>query len=298
MNQQFRGTGVALVTPFKNGQIDYEALERVIEHTIQGGLEFLVSLGTTGESVTLSWEESVDVLNFTIKIIAGRVPLVAGFGANNTQAVIEKMKQFHFEGVDAILSVSPYYNKPTQEGIYRHYMTLAEAAPKPIIIYNVPGRTSSNITAETTLRLAHASNKFIAVKEASGDLLQCMEIVKRKPDNFLVLSGDDFLTLPMLSFGMDGVISVIANSQPREFSDMVRAGLAGDFNTASQLHYSLLDIMNLLFVEGNPAGVKAALEILGICSKEVRLPLVEMTEATARKMQAAIKQLKLVNQYS
>ena len=293
MNQQFRGTGVALVTPFRNGKIDFDGLKNVIEHTIDGGLEFLVSLGTTGESVTLSWEESVEVLNFTIKTVNGRVPIVAGFGGNNTQAVIDKFHKFHFEGIAAILFVSPYYNKPTQEGIYRHFMALAEAAPRPIIIYNVPGRTSSNISAETTLRLAHSSKKFIAVKEASGDLAQCMDIVKGKPDDFLVLSGDDFLTLPMLSFGMDGVISVVANSHPREFSDLVRAGLAGDFKTASQLHFSLLDIMNLLFVEGNPAGVKAALNIQGICEKEVRLPLASMSPPMVEKMRVAIEQLRM-----
>ncbi len=288
---KFRGTGVALVTPFANGAVDYEGLKAVIEHCIEGGVEYLVSLGTTGESATLTPKESLEVLEFTTKTIAGRVPLVAGFGGNNTQAIIDKIKAFHFEGVDAILSVSPYYNKPTQEGIYRHYMALAEMAPRPIIIYNVPSRTSSNITAETTLRLAHASDKFIAVKEASSDLVQCMNIVKGKPDNFLVLSGDDAITLPMLSFGMDGVISVIANAFPRRFSDMVRYGLSGDFKAASKLHFDVLEMMDLLFVEGNPAGVKAALELQNICSKEVRLPLVELSEKNYINMKNAIERL-------
>ncbi len=285
---KFRGTGVALVTPFANGVVDFEGLERVIEHCIEGGVEYLVSLGTTGESATLTPTESLEILEFTTKTIAGRVLLVAGFGGNNTQATIEKIKAFHFEGVDAILSVSPYYNKPTQEGIYRHYMALAEVAPRPIIIYNVPSRTGSNITAETTLRLAHASEKFIAVKEASGDLVQCMNIVKGKPDNFLVLSGDDAITLPMLSFGIDGVISVVANAFPKRFSEMVRHGLTGNFKAASKLHFDLLKIMDLLFVEGNPAGVKAALALQNICSKEVRLPLVELSEKNYINMKNAI----------
>jgi len=285
---KFRGTGVALVTPFANGAVDFEGLKRVIEHCIEGGVEYLVSLGTTGESATLTPTESLEVLEFTTKTIAGRVLLVAGFGGNNTQASIEKIKSFHFNGIDAILSVSPYYNKPTQEGIYQHYMALAEAAPRPIIIYNVPSRTGSNITAETTLRLAHASEKFIAVKEASGDLIQCMNIVKGKPDNFLVLSGDDAITLPMLSFGIDGVISVVANAFPRPFSDMVRHGLTGDFKAASKLHFDLLKIIDLLFVEGNPAGVKAALELQNICSKEVRLPLVELSDKNYINMKNAI----------
>lgn len=288
---KFRGTGIALVTPFANGAVDFPGLERVINHCIDGGVEYLVSLGTTGESVTLTDAESIEILEFTIKTVAERVPIIAGFGANNTQAVIEKIKAFHFEGIDAILSVSPYYNKPTQEGIYQHYMALAEAAPRPIIIYNVPSRTGSNITAETTLRLAHASKKFIAVKEASGDLAQCMDIVKSKPNDFLVISGDDILTLPMLSFGIDGVISVLGNACPRPFSDMVRHALNGDFTTAAQLHFSLLEIMNLLFVEGNPAGVKAALEVQNICSKEVRLPLVQFSEKNHINMENALTEL-------
>ncbi len=287
----FKGTGVALVTPFRGGAVDYPGLERVVNHCIGGGVEYLVSLGTTGEAATLTAEEADKVLDFTIQTIAGRVPLVAGFGGNNTQAVINKIQQRDFAGIDAILSVSPYYNKPTQEGIYRHYMALAEVAPHPIIIYNVPSRTGSNITAETTLRLAKAHKKFIAVKEASGDLAQCMHIVKHKPDDFLVLSGDDILNLPMLSFGTDGIISVVANAFPKAFSDLTRHALAGNFKTAAQLHFSLLDIIGLLFVEGNPAGVKAALQLQDICSKEVRLPLVELSKETHQKMSEAISKL-------
>lgn len=291
MQNKFRGTGVALVTPFENGIVDYQGLERLINHVITGGVEYLVSLGTTGETPTLTAKEQIEVLEFTIKTAAKRVPIVAGFGGNNTAQIIEDIKNFHFEGIDAILSSSPNYNKPTQEGIYQHYMAIAEVAPVPVIIYNVPGRTAKNISAETTLRLAHASDKFMAIKEASGDMTQCMKIVRDKPENFLVLSGDDNLTLPMLSFGMDGVISVIANSNPRPFSDMVRAGLAGNFKKAQKLHFALLEMMSLIFVDGNPSGVKGALAQLGICNKEVRLPLVELTEATDKAIEIELKKL-------
>ncbi len=291
MNSQFRGTGVALVTPFKNGQVDYQGLENVIEHTIQGDLEFLVSLGTTGESATLSKEEKLKVLEFTAEITRNRVPLVAGFGGNNTAAVIESIKEFHFKGYEAILSVSPSYNKPTQEGIYRHFMAIAGQAPRPIILYNVPGRTGSNMEAATTLRLAHANEKFIAVKEASGNQAQVMQIVKDRPANFLVLSGDDLITLPMLGFGTDGVISVVANAFPKPFSDMVRLALDGNFEAARPLHFSLMDIIHLLFVEGNPGGVKVALEVQNICSSELRLPLAAISKETYQKLEIAIAKL-------
>lgn len=279
LQQRIRGTGVALVTPFKNGAIDWEGLERVIEHVTSGGVEFLVSLGTTGESVTTTDEEHRQILDFTIKVNRGRLPIVAGvFGGNNTAAMVEKIKGFNFEGIDALLSSNPAYNKPSQEGIFQHYMALAEASPRPIIIYNVPSRTASNMTAETTLRLAHTSDKFIAVKEASDDIFQVMKIIKGKPDDFLVLSGDDFITLPLIAAGGDGVISVIANTLPRPFTDMVRAALRYDMPTAQKLNEQLLELYKLLFLEGNPSGVKAALELQGLCSREVRLPLVSMTE--------------------
>ena len=291
MNTQFRGTGVALVTPFKGGKIDFTSLEKLINHTIDGGLEFLVSLGTTGESATLSQQEKLEVLEFTAQIANGRVPLVAGFGGNDTNKIIQSIKQFHFKGYDAILSVSPAYNKPTQEGIYRHFMAIEAHAPKPIILYNVPSRTGSNMASLTTLRLAHASKKFIAVKEASGNLQQCMEIVRGKPESFLVLSGDDLITLPMLGFGIDGVISVVANAFPRQFSNMVRFGLAGDFEQARPLHFDLMDIIDLIFVDGNPAGIKGALELLGVCNNEVRLPLAELTTSTLSNLKEAIQEL-------
>jgi len=292
MRKLFTGTGVALVTPFKNGVVDYDGLERLINHNIEGGVEFLVSLGTTGESVTLTEEEKHAVLDFTVKIAAGRVSIVAGFGGSNTAALVQSIKNYHFKGVDGILSASPAYNKPTQEGIYQHFMAIAAIAPCSIILYNVPGRTASNMTAETTLRLANASDKFVAIKEASGNLAQCMEIVNgAKPAHFAVLSGDDNLTLPMLACGMDGLISVIANAYPQGYSNMVRAGLSGDFAKARDLHYSFMHLVDLLFVDGNPAGVKYALQQLGICGEELRLPLVPATDNTKKSMDVIMTKL-------
>lgn len=293
MNKLFRGTGVALVTPFKDGQIDFEGLARLIEHNINGGVEFLVSLGTTGESVTLNESERTEVLDFTVRQAAGRVKIVAGFGGNNTSALIASIKKYHFKGVDAILSASPSYNKPTQEGIFQHFMAIEEHCPVPIIIYNVPGRTASNMRAATTLRLANASPKFVAIKEASGNVAQCMQIVHgNKPSNFSVLSGDDNLTLPMLAFGMDGLISVVANAYPAAYSDMVRAGLDGNFEKARSIHYQYMDLVDLLFVDGNPAGIKVVLEQLQICSPELRLPLVPISENTKKALLKIMESLK------
>jgi 4-hydroxy-tetrahydrodipicolinate synthase len=289
--KNFSGTGVALVTPFQNGEVDYEGLGRLIEYNIEGGVEFLVTMGTTGESATLTKKEKLAVMDFTSQQAAGRVGIVAGFGGNNTAEVIEEIKSYHFNGVDAILSVSPAYNKPTQEGIFQHFMALAAVAPRPIILYNVPGRTSSNMEAATTLRLAKASDKFIAVKEASGNLSQCMEIIYGRPEGFLVLSGDDNITLPLLACGGDGVISVVGNAYPREFSDMTRAGLAGDFKTARDLHYRLMHLIDLLFVEGNPGGIKANLEILDVCGAELRLPLAPISEKTYKALQEAAEKI-------
>ena len=293
--ERLRGTGVALVTPFKNnGDIDWEDLEKIIEHVISGGVEFLVSLGTTGESVTISEEEQRQILDFTIKVNRGRVPLVAGvFGSNNTRALIEKVRNFNFEGIDAILSSNPSYSKPGQEGIFQHYMALAEESPRPIIIYNVPSRTASNMTAETTLRLANASEKFIGIKEASDDIYQVIKILKGRPKNFLMLSGDDFITLPLIAVGGDGVISVIANATPRPFSDMVRAALRQDMMTAQKLNFKFLELYKLLFLEGNPVGVKAALELQGLCSRDVRLPLVPMTEQGVHLIMAELEKVEV-----
>jgi 4-hydroxy-tetrahydrodipicolinate synthase len=298
MSSKLHGTGIALVTPFQNGIIDFDGLERVINHTIEGGVEYLVSLGTTGETPTLSKQEQKQVLEFTVKTVAGRVPIVAGFGGNNTAQLVEEIKNYHFKGVDFILSSSPNYNKPTQEGIFQHYMAIAEVAPVPVIIYNVPGRTARNISAETTIRLAKASDKFCAIKEASGDMEQCMKIARDKPEDFLLLSGDDALTLPMISFGAKGVISVIGNALPREFSDMIRYCLDSDFKAAKPLHFALLETVDLIFRDGNPSGVKGLLEMQSICSKEVRLPLTQLTEATNQALKVElekIKHLELIN---
>jgi 4-hydroxy-tetrahydrodipicolinate synthase len=280
---KFKGTGVALVTPFKeNGAIDWAALERVIHHVTQdGGVDYIVSLGTTGEAITLSTAECKEIFRFTQKIVNGKVPLVAGlFGSNNTPTGIERFTNYaaELEGFDAVLSSSPAYSKPSQEGIYQHYMTLAEASPLPIIIYNVPSRTGSNVSANTTVRLAKANEKFIAIKEASGNLVQCMEIIKYKPDDFLVLSGDDALTLPLIGAGGSGVISVLANAFPLEFSGMVRAALQGNYEEARRLNSLTLEVHPWLYIENSPCGIKAALHQLGLIDNCVRSPLVPLTE--------------------
>lgn len=278
---KFRGTGVALVTPFKNKAVDYDALETIIEHVIQGGVEYLVSLGTTGEAITLSSKECREVFDFTIKVVKGRKPLVAGlFGSNFTEALVEKIRNYNLEGFDAIMSSSPAYSKPPQEGIFQHYMQVAGVSPVPIIIYNVPGRTGSNVKPETIIRLAESSDKFAGVKEASGNIEQAMKILKHRPEHFAVISGDDTLTVPMISCGGDGAISVIANMYPAHFSNMVRSALEGDFATAARLNADMLDVHPWLYIENNPVGVKAGMEILGLCSKEVRIPLVPLSEGS------------------
>ena len=288
--KQFRGTGVALITPFKKGKVDFSALEKIIEHTIKGGVDFIVSLGTTGEDATLSAEESMEVLQFTIKTNNGRLPVVAGmFGGNNTAALVKKIKDFDFTGVDALMSSSPAYIKPNQEGIYQHYMALEAVSPVPIIIYNVPGRTASNISSETAVRLANASKKFLAIKDAAGSIEQATKTIKDKPDHFLMLSGDDENALALVGCGSDGVISVIANAYPAEFSTMIRSALNGDYKTAQQLNHQLLDVHHYLYVEGNPVGIKAAMEILGFCKSEVRLPLAQMSKANYKGLKKEMK---------
>jgi 4-hydroxy-tetrahydrodipicolinate synthase len=289
MLKKLKGTGVALVTPFhKDGSIDFKGLEKLVEHVIRNGVDYLVPLGTTGESVSLSRDEKTAVQDFIVEVNNGRVPIVLGIGGNNTQEVINCIKKTDFHTIDAILSVSPYYNKPSQRGIYEHYKLIASASPVPVILYNVPGRTGSNMSAETTLSLAHDVKNIVAVKEASGNLDQIMQIIKNKPKDFLVISGDDSLTLPIIALGGDGVISVAANVFPKDYSDLVRHCLKGNFDKARDLQYKLVDIMNLLFVEGNPAGAKAALSILKICSENLRLPLVEISKPTHTKMAALI----------
>ncbi|MDB5009713.1 MAG: 4-hydroxy-tetrahydrodipicolinate synthase [Mucilaginibacter sp.] len=279
---KFYGTGVAVVTPFhEDGQIDYTGLETLVNYLIEGGVEYLVSLGTTGESVTLSKEEKNKVWAYTAEVVKGRVGLVAGIGGNNTHEVVEQVKQFDIAGYDAILSASPSYNKPTQEGIYQHYKAIAEHTPLPVILYNVPGRTGSNITAETTVRLAKDFKNIIGIKEASGNFDQFNQIMRDKPEGFLLISGDDPVAFPMIAMGAVGVISVIGNALPRQLSDMIRLCLKGDFKGAQKGHYQLIDFTRLMFVEGSPAGVKTALKQLGICGDKVRLPLVQVSNNIA-----------------
>ncbi len=293
-NNKFIGTGVAIVTPFnKDFTIDYKSLGKLVNHIIKGGVEYIVVLGTTGESATLSKDEKKSIVAIVIETVDKRVPLVLGLGGNNTQEIITSLKnKSDFVGIDAILSVSPYYNKPNQQGIYRHYKTIAEASPLPIILYNVPGRTASNITADTTLKLAIDFKNIIAIKEASGNMEQCMKIIKYKPKDFSVISGDDMLTLPLIASGADGVISVVANAFPKDFSEMTRQILAGNVEVAQKLHYKLTDIIEQIFADGNPAGVKAVLELMGICKANVRLPLVKINKLTQYKLEELVKKYK------
>jgi len=293
MSELFKGTGVAIVTPFhKHGTIDFGSLGNLIEHLISNNIDYIVVMGTTGESVTLSKDEKNALIQFSIDTINKRVPLVIGIGGNNTQAIIDTIKNTEFDGIDGILSVAPYYNKPQQRGLYLHYKSIASASPVPVILYNVPGRTSVNMTAETTLKLAHEFSNIVAIKEASGNFAQCMEIIRNKPPHFLLISGDDNLTLPMLALGADGVISVVANAFPAEFSEMVRAGLNSDFGRARLIHYQLVPIMEALFADGNPAGIKAALSILGFIQNNLRLPVVKVNQAVFKQIETLIEEYK------
>ena len=279
------GTGVALVTPFKkNNEVDFDALEKVIDFVINNDVEYIVTLGTTGETPTLTKKEQVDIANFTAKKIDNRVPLVLGIGGNNTSEIINHFSDFNFDNVTAILSSSPNYNKPSQEGIFQHYKAIAEHSPLPVILYNVPGRTGSNITAETTVRLARECENIKGIKEASGNMAQCMYILKNMPDDFLFVSGDDHISLPLIACGSKGVISVAANCFPKDFSDMIRAALKNDFTTAQKLHYKLLPGYDLLFIENNPAGVKAFMSELNLIENVLRLPLVPLSPANHQKV--------------
>lgn len=292
---KFHGTGVAIITPFKSdGSIDHTALKTVIDHIINGGAEYIVSLGTTGEAATLDSDEKKAVWETTVSHVNGRVNLVAGIGGNNTSEVLKDLKKFDSNGFDAVLSVCPYYNKPSQEGIYQHYKAIAENSSLPIILYNVPGRTGVNMTAETTLRLAHDHKNIIAMKEASGNFEQFNKIIKDKPEDFLFISGDDPITLPLIAMGAAGVISVIGNALPGIFSTMVRMCLDGKFIEAQPLHHSLTEITTLCFVEGNPGGVKSAMKLLGICGDTMRLPLVNISEGTENQIRAKLEQLHLL----
>ncbi|MEW6772682.1 MAG: 4-hydroxy-tetrahydrodipicolinate synthase [Bacteroidota bacterium] len=272
---QFKGTGVAIVTPFNSsGNIDEKALRKLVQHLIKGKVEYIVVLGTTGESVTLSKDEKKQVIEIIKNENKNKLPLVLGIGGNNTQQILDDLKTYDLSGFSAILSVSPYYNKPSQEGIYQHYKAIAQHSPLPIILYNVPGRTSSNIQWQTTIRLAQDFKNIIGIKEASGNIEQIMKIIHHRPKNFLVISGDDNLTLPIIAAGGDGVISVVANAYPKRFSEMVRQALSGNFEKARKLHYSLMFFTEQLFADGNPGGIKFALSELGIIQPYLRLPLV------------------------
>ncbi|MBN2215493.1 MAG: 4-hydroxy-tetrahydrodipicolinate synthase [Bacteroidales bacterium] len=293
MSQQlFTGTGVAIITPFReDGSIDFKSLEKLLQHVTGYGADFIVALGTTGESVTLSGDEKKAVVNYVTDVVDKRLPVVVGMGGNNTQDIVHSIKKWDFDGINAILSVTPYYNKPSQNGLFMHFKSIAEISPVPVIIYNVPGRTSSNISAETTIKLAREVKNIVAIKEASGNMSQIMNIIKNKPKNFQVLSGDDILTLPMIALGGAGVISVIANAFPGEFSGMVRYAMAGDLSKACELHYKLLDMIEAIFAEGSPAGIKAALAILGISANHLRLPLLPVSEEHYKKIASLVKRL-------
>lgn len=293
LTETLRGTGVALVTPFNtDGSIDFTALENLIDHVIGGKVEYIVTLGTTGETPTLSKKEKISIVEFTIDKVNNRVPVVVGIGGNNTAELVEDLKSFPLDKAVAVLSASPYYNKPSQEGIYQHYKVLAEASPKPILLYNVPGRTGRNISAATTLRLAHDIPNIIGIKEASGDMQQCMEILRDKPADFLVVSGDDALALPQIACGMQGVISVAANAFPKEFSEMVRKSLLNDFSAAGAINNTLIEVYDIMFAENNPAGVKGFLSELNLVLNEVRLPVVPLSEPLMNKVRNYLASMK------
>jgi 4-hydroxy-tetrahydrodipicolinate synthase len=289
---KFIGTGVALITPFNADlSIDFDALERLVEYNIENGTDYLVICGTTGESVTVTTDEKMQLVKFIAKVNKGRLPLVLGVGGNNTAKVVTEIKSTDFSDIDGILSVSPYYSKPTQEGIYQHFKAVSEVATKPIILYNVPGRTASNMSPETTLRLAKDFNNIIAVKEAGNNVHQYLELLRTKPKDFLVLSGDDDLALGVALAGGSGVISVIGQALPKEFSEMIRLGIAGKAKEAYEIHFKLMPITGLIFSENNPSGIKAVLEGLDISQSHVRLPLVEATDLLKETIKTELKTL-------
>jgi 4-hydroxy-tetrahydrodipicolinate synthase len=293
-DQRFIGTGVAIITPFRNNEIDFIALGSIIDYVINGGINYIVALGSTGETATLNEDEARKVLDFCIEKIDGRVPLVAGnFGWNDTKELVKKIKEYNFNGIDAILSSSPAYVKPSQEGIFRHYAAVADVCPIPVILYNVPGRTRSNMEWETTVRLAEYSKTFVGIKEASGDLIQTTRIIKNKPEHFIVTSGDDEVALPMTAVGGDGVISVMANAFPKAFSQMINFALDQDYFAARELNFKTYDLHKWLYIEGNPVGIKSAMEILGYGTNEVRLPLAPLSDGNYAKLKEEV--LKIVH---
>jgi 4-hydroxy-tetrahydrodipicolinate synthase len=290
--QSLIGTGVALITPFKDDfTIDIDALKRVVNFSIDGGIEYLVVLGTTAENATLSEDEKEQVIATVIEVNAGRLPLVLGVGGNDTLSVVEELRSRDLSAFVAILSVSPYYNKPSQEGIYQHFKAVSEASPIPVILYNVPGRTASNMLPSTVLRLANDFENIVAIKEAAGDLVQAMQLLKDKPKDFLVISGDDMIALPIVLAGGAGVISVIGQGFPKEFSEMIRLGLNRKVDDAYKLHYLLADCIDMIFEQGNPAGIKEVFQVLGITENFVRLPLVTVDESLANRLNSFVKRM-------
>ena len=289
-----KGMGVALITPFKEDEsVDYEALGRLVDYQVQNGTDYLVVLGTTAETPTLTEEEKKEIVSLVVSKVRGRIPVVLGLGGNCTRSIVEKLKNDNFDGIDAILSVVPYYNKPSQEGIYQHYKAISEATTLPIVIYNVPGRTGVNMTAQTTLRIARDFKNVVAVKEASGNITQMDDIIKNKPANFEVISGDDGITFPLITLGAVGVISVIGNAFPKEFSKMVRLALNGDYNNALTIHHRFTELIELLFVDGNPAGVKSILNTMVYIENKLRLPLVPTRITTYEKIRDVLSQLSI-----
>ncbi|NOY36679.1 MAG: 4-hydroxy-tetrahydrodipicolinate synthase [Chlorobi bacterium] len=288
----FYGLGVAIVTPFrKDSSIDFKALGRLIEHQVTGGVNYIVALGTTGEAVTLSADEKEAVVRFITEQVAGCVPVIVGIGGNNTHQIIRQIRVFPFKGISGILSVAPYYNKPTQEGLYRHYESIAAASPVPVILYNVPGRTGVNISADTIIRLAKNIDNIIAVKEASGNMAQIMTIARDKPEDFLMISGDDALTIPMMACGGAGVISVAANAWPADFSRLVTAASTGDYGKAMKIHFRYMHLIELLFADGNPGGIKAALAEMGLIENYLRLPLVSVRKKVQMQIRETMAKL-------
>jgi 4-hydroxy-tetrahydrodipicolinate synthase len=291
--KKFKGTGVAIVTPFKNdSSIDFTAFGRVVNHVINGGVNYIVVMGTTGESVTLTKDEKKAIICYILEAIDNRVPLVVGIGGNNTQEIINQVRSLDLSGVDAILSVAPYYNKPNQRGIFQHFKAIATWSPIPVIIYNVPGRTGSNISADTCLQLARECENIVAVKEASGNFEQIMKIIKDKPENFSVISGDDLNTLSIIAAGGTGVISVLANAYPAQWSEMVNQCLKSNFKAAREIQFRFLEMIELLFIDGSPAGVKAMLNVMNLCQNNLRLPLVPVTRTIYSRIQKAIEDIK------
>lgn len=291
--KKFTGTGTAIITPFrKDGSVDFKSLGKLIDHLIKGGVSYIVALGTTGESVTLSKDEKKAVINFVTDSVGGKIPVVVGIGGNNTEEVLDTIRHTDFSSIDAILSVAPYYNKPSQQGLYLHFKSIATASPVPVIIYNVPGRTGSNISAETTVKLATDCKSIVAVKESSGNLGQITHIIRNKPKSFQVISGDDALALPVICMGGSGLISVAANAYPREISDMVNFALKGDFPKASSIHYKMLEMFDAMFEEGNPSGIKAVLEIMKIAPNNLRLPLAPVSDKLYSKIELLVKKIK------